>query len=351
MPTAQCSSKARAASASSWIDSSTLCTITGLKTLSSKLPCEPPKATAASLPKTCTQTIVMASDCVGLTLPGMIDEPGSFSGIVISPMPLRGPGGQPAHVVGDLHQRAGERAQRGAGGHQGVVGGEGRELVRRRHERAARLLRHLARREVAELRVRVEAGADRGAADRQLVEARDRLAHDAEAVVELGHPAADLLAERDRRRVLQVRAADLDDVGVRLGLGRQRVAQLPDRRQQHVLELLDHRDVHRGREGVVGRLPAVDVVVRVDRLLRAQLAAGQLDGAVRDDLVRVHVRLRAGAGLEDDQREVVVEVAADHLVGGAHDQLDLSRAAAGRARRSPARRPSSGRRGRGSPGG
>jgi hypothetical protein len=62
-----------------------------LKTLSSKLPCEPPKATAASLPKTCTQTMVMASDCVGLTLPGMIDEPGSFSGIVISPMPERGP--------------------------------------------------------------------------------------------------------------------------------------------------------------------------------------------------------------------------------------------------------------------
>jgi len=33
----------------------------------------------------------MASDCVGFTLPGMMELPGSFSGIAISPMPQRGP--------------------------------------------------------------------------------------------------------------------------------------------------------------------------------------------------------------------------------------------------------------------
>src|SRR2546429_2866089 len=46
---------------------------------------------AASLPITCTATIVSASDCVGFTLPGMIDDPGSFSGSVSSPRPQRGP--------------------------------------------------------------------------------------------------------------------------------------------------------------------------------------------------------------------------------------------------------------------
>ena len=35
--------------------------------------------------------MVKASHCVGLTLPGIIDEPGSFSGKLISPMPQRGP--------------------------------------------------------------------------------------------------------------------------------------------------------------------------------------------------------------------------------------------------------------------
>src|ERR1700683_1669371 len=65
--------------------------ITGLYTLSSKLPCDPAIPTAAVAPCTCTQTIVIASHCVGLTLPGMIDDPGSFSGMESSPNPHRGP--------------------------------------------------------------------------------------------------------------------------------------------------------------------------------------------------------------------------------------------------------------------
>jgi hypothetical protein len=55
------------------------------------LPDASPTVTATSLPKTCAQTMVSASACVGLTLPGMIEEPGSFSGIRISAMPVRGP--------------------------------------------------------------------------------------------------------------------------------------------------------------------------------------------------------------------------------------------------------------------
>ncbi len=35
--------------------------------------------------------MIIASLCVGLTLPGMMDEPGSFSGSTSSPRPLRGP--------------------------------------------------------------------------------------------------------------------------------------------------------------------------------------------------------------------------------------------------------------------
>ena len=65
--------------------------MSGLKTLSSKLPWVPAAAIAVSLPITCRQTIVIASDWVGLTLPGMIDEPGSFSGRRNSPRPQRGP--------------------------------------------------------------------------------------------------------------------------------------------------------------------------------------------------------------------------------------------------------------------
>ena len=65
--------------------------ISGLKTLSSKLPLAPPILRATSLPKTCAQIMVRASLWVGLTLPGMMELPGSFSGMLISPRPARGP--------------------------------------------------------------------------------------------------------------------------------------------------------------------------------------------------------------------------------------------------------------------
>src|ERR1700722_11455392 len=63
----------------------------GLNTFNSKCPLDPAMDTATLLPITCAATIVIASDCVGLTFPGMIDEPGSFSGKLISPKPQRGP--------------------------------------------------------------------------------------------------------------------------------------------------------------------------------------------------------------------------------------------------------------------
>ena len=65
--------------------------MTGMNTFSSKLPWEAATPTAVSLPMTCTATIVIASHWVGFTLPGMMDEPGSFSGMRISPRPSRGP--------------------------------------------------------------------------------------------------------------------------------------------------------------------------------------------------------------------------------------------------------------------
>ena len=48
---------------------------------------------------------------------------------------------------------------------------------------------------------------------------------------------------------------------------------------------------------------------------------GDLDRPVRDHLVDVHVRLGAGAGLPDVEREVVVELAGDDLVGRLADQV------------------------------
>ena len=65
--------------------------MTGSMTLSSKLPLAPASVIVASLPMTCAHTMSVASGMTGLTLPGMMLEPGCRSGRWISPSPARGP--------------------------------------------------------------------------------------------------------------------------------------------------------------------------------------------------------------------------------------------------------------------
>ena len=81
------------------------------------------------------------------------------------------------------------------------------------------------------------------------------------------------------------------------------------------------RIVHGGGEAVVRRLAQVDIDVAMYRRLRPKRAAQQLDRPVREDLVEVHVRLGARARLPNVKREVFVELAGDHLVGGPDDRI------------------------------
>ena len=60
-------------------------------TFSWKLPDWPATVIAASLPMTCAATIATASGITGLTLPGMIDDPGCSAGSEISANPDCGP--------------------------------------------------------------------------------------------------------------------------------------------------------------------------------------------------------------------------------------------------------------------
>ena len=295
--------------------------ITGLNTFSSKLPCEPANVTAASLPNTWHATIVIASDCVGLTLPGMIEEPGSFSGSSSSPSPLRGPEPSQRMSFAIFIKRGGERRERAGREHDRVVGGERRELVRRRDERQSGQLGDLRGRRLGEPGRRVQPGADGGAADRELVQAGQRRLDPLDVGVELRHVPAELLAERERDGVLQVRPSDLHDVGELLGraASASRSAPTLGSRRSHDLSAaatciavgnvsLDDCDMFTWSFGWTGDL-------------RAHVAAGHLDRAVGDDLVDVHVRLRARAGLPDEQREVVVERPGDHLVRRRDDEV------------------------------
>src|SRR5688572_12960282 len=103
--------------------------------------------------------------------------------------------------------------------------------------------------------------------------------------------------------------AELDDALPGFGLRAQLALELAERGSEVVAKREDDADVEGRWDHVVGRLSAVDVVVRVRGALRAQWLAGELAHAVRDDLVGVRVRRGARARLKDVHREMPVELA------------------------------------------
>ena len=285
--------------------------MSGMRTLSSNWPCRPPTVIAVSLPMTCAATWRTTSGMTGLTLPGMIDEPFCSSGRKISPMPARGPEPMSAMscaiLVSDTATTfsapdSSTSASRLACASNGSAGGSILSLV---------CLRELAADLLGELRVRVEPGAGRGAAERDLAHVDERRLDALLAEADLRRVAAELLAEGHGHRVHEVRAPRLDDVLEALGLARERALELLERGQQLVGRTIERREVHGAGEHVVGGLAHVDVVVGVHAV------AGQRG----EDLVGVHVRRGARAGLEDVDRELRVVVAGGHLVARARDRV------------------------------
>ena len=86
------------------------------------------------------------------------------------------------------------------------------EFVRRGDERQAGELGDLRRGRFGEAGRGIDPGADGGAAERQAVHAGQRSLDPLDVVGEHAGVAGPLLSQRERRRVLHVRAADLDDV-------------------------------------------------------------------------------------------------------------------------------------------
>ena len=74
-----------------WSDCSRLCATSGIMTFNSSCPACTASEIAASFPTTWNPTIASISGMTGLTLPGMIEDPGCSAGRRISPKPVTGP--------------------------------------------------------------------------------------------------------------------------------------------------------------------------------------------------------------------------------------------------------------------
>ena len=131
--------------------------------------------------------------------------------------------------------------------------------------------------------MRVQAGARGGPAERDLPQPRQRIRNAIAPLPDLRGVAGELLAQRHRDGVHQVRASGLDDVTERDGFDLEGLRQVLECRYQPLRRCLERRQMYRRGEYVVGTLPHVDVVVGV------YVGASEL----RDDLVGVHVGRRA----------------------------------------------------------
>ena len=140
----------------------------------------------------------------------------------------------------------------------------------------------------------------------------------------LGDPAGDLLAQGEGSGILQMGAANLDDVVEGGGLACQGLLQGSEGRQQPLRDGGDRRQVHGAREDIVAGLALVYLVVGMHQPRFPPGAAEQFAGPVCQHLVEVHVGLGAGAGLPHHQGKLGVVQAAQDFVGSGHDGLGLA---------------------------
>ncbi len=166
----------------------------------------------------------------------------------------------------------------------------------------------------------VHAGADGGAAEGQFHHPRQGVAHPVGGVPRLRRVSRELLAEGDRSRVVEVGAPEFNHVAERPGAPGERSGEAFERGDEPTRGEAGGGDVERGRDDVVARLTAVDVVVRMDACRPAGRGEADL-GEAGDHLVRVHVRGGAGSGLEDVEGKMIVVPPLRHLGGRGGDRF------------------------------
>ena len=230
-------------------------------------------------------------------------------------------GAEETDVLGDLEEGGCDGVELAVGLDDGVVSSKSLELVGGSDELVAGHLGDLGGDVLGETLEGVEASADGGTALSEVAETGKSRLDTENAILELCDVSRELLAKGQGSGILQVGAANLDDAVEALGLLVQGILQALECGQELLLELEDSSNVHGGGEGVVGRGGHVDVVIGVDGLLGAHGAAEDLNGAVGDDLVGVHVGLGAGARLPDDEGEVVEQLERGDFGGGFLDGL------------------------------
>ena len=148
----------------------------------------------------------------------------------------------------------------------------------------------------------VESGADRGAAEIDLGDERDSLVHPVGVLADGDRERAELLPQRHRHGILQLRTSEFEHVAefdCLVGTFGRQFAQCV----REPTGADSERHLHGSGVDVVGALSEVDVFERVQHVIVAASVPEQFERPVRDHLVGVHVgrRPRAALDLVDDE--------------------------------------------------
>jgi hypothetical protein len=170
--------------------------------------------------------------------------------------------------------------------------------------------------------MRIDPGADRGAADRQPAHALQAVLDARLRGIQLRRPRAEFLRHRQRHRVHQMRAAGLDDLAERFRALVDGLAQVAQRRQQVLPGAL--RAITRSAVGTTSLLLWPRLTWSLGWIDCPEAAAA----SVGDDLVGIHVAGGAGAGLVTVDRELPVVRATGDGRGGLDDGNRPARARA-----------------------
>src|SRR6266404_4983264 len=132
-------------------------------------------------------------------------------------------------------------------------------------------------------------------------------------MLDLAGVTAELLTKPDGRGILQVRAANLKNGIEFLRLFVQSRAQIIEGWEQIVDNSIQGREVNRRGNYVVARLAAIDMVVRMNRLIAA-FPTAKLASAIGNYFIGVHVGRSARAGLKNIQGKLGIQFAIDNLL-------------------------------------
>ena len=132
----------------------------------------------------------------------------------------------------------------------------------------------------------------------------------------------ELLPHGHRDSVLHLRAPHFEHVLELVTFGPQGLDQALHRVGK-IGEAQEDREAHRRWVDVVGGLPEVHVVVRVEVFVLAAFVPEDFEAAVRDDLVGVHVGAGARAALDEVDDEVLVMLSVFDLGASLGDRIGL----------------------------